>query len=321
MTKQGCIINPQTGRAVKTTTALGKKLMGQAQQLDDEYKGEKVIKTAAKRALAQKEAGDKNKAGGVLAAAAKRAMAKKPEPPKPAKKFGFEDLPGDVKNLITGVVKKNKSRKEMNKDVKEKLKGYKLPGYTKMTNEELYDWVYGGKLDKAIAELEKKKAEKQEEKNRRWVTNHILTLFRQSSNRYESDTNKSLFEINVMKYSVIPNAGFYQGSFEDGIRTDIGDGDRFIKYYHKDLSSQGTGTIPWLVAFKDFRSHVTFLSLQGGTIDKNSEIKRWRIYAKTNSDLYDSLNRIKELPGEYYDMDNFLERNRFKLDGNNIKYV
>lgn len=83
MTKQGCIINPQTGRAVKTTTALGKKLMAQAQQLDDEYKGEKVIKTAAKRALAQKEAGDKNKAGGVLAAAAKRAIAKKPEPPKP----------------------------------------------------------------------------------------------------------------------------------------------------------------------------------------------------------------------------------------------
>lgn len=82
MTKQGCIINPATGRAVKTTTPLGKKLMAQAQQLDDEYKGEKVIKTAAKRALAQKEAGDKNKAGGVLAAAAKRAIAKKPEPPK-----------------------------------------------------------------------------------------------------------------------------------------------------------------------------------------------------------------------------------------------
>lgn len=83
MTKQGCIINPQTGRAVKTTTPLGKKLMAQAQQLDDEYKGEKVIKTAAKRAVAQKEAGVKKEAGGVLAAAAKRAIAKKPEPPKP----------------------------------------------------------------------------------------------------------------------------------------------------------------------------------------------------------------------------------------------
>ena len=86
MTKEGCIINPQTGRAVKTTTKLGKKLMAQAQQLDDEYKGGKVLKAAAKRAAVQKEAAAKNKAGGVLAAAAKRAIAKKPEPPKSAAK-------------------------------------------------------------------------------------------------------------------------------------------------------------------------------------------------------------------------------------------
>lgn len=83
MTKEGCIINPATGRAVKTTTPLGKKLMAQAQQLDDEYKGGKALKTAAKRAVAQKEAGAKKEAGGVLAAAAKRAITKKPEPPKP----------------------------------------------------------------------------------------------------------------------------------------------------------------------------------------------------------------------------------------------
>lgn len=83
MTKEGCIINPATGRAVKTTTPLGKKLMAQAQQLDDEYKGQKVLKTAAKRALAQKEVAAKNEAGNKLAAAAKRAITKKPEPPKP----------------------------------------------------------------------------------------------------------------------------------------------------------------------------------------------------------------------------------------------
>lgn len=86
MTKEGCIINPQTGRAVKTTTKLGKKLLAQAQQLEDEYKGGKVLKAAAKRAVVQKEAVAKNKAGGVLAAAAKRAIAKKPEPPKSAAK-------------------------------------------------------------------------------------------------------------------------------------------------------------------------------------------------------------------------------------------
>lgn len=83
MTKEGCIINPATGRAVKTTTPLGKKLMAQAQQLDDEVKGGKVLKAAAKRAAVQKEAGAKKEAGGKIAAAAKRAVVKKPEPPKP----------------------------------------------------------------------------------------------------------------------------------------------------------------------------------------------------------------------------------------------
>jgi len=118
MTKQGCIINPATGRAVKTTTPLGKKLMAQAQQLDDEYKGEKVLKTAAKRALAQKEAGAKNKAGGVLAAAAKRAIAKKPEPPKakPPKKFGFEDLDEGVKGMISKYVRGDSTFEEDKKE-------------------------------------------------------------------------------------------------------------------------------------------------------------------------------------------------------------
>lgn len=83
MTKEGCIINPATGRAVKTTTPLGKKLMAQAQKLDDEYKGGQVLKAAAKRAAVQKEAGAKKEAVGKIAAAAKRAVVKKPEPPKP----------------------------------------------------------------------------------------------------------------------------------------------------------------------------------------------------------------------------------------------
>lgn len=60
MVKPGCIINPQTGRAVRTDGALGKKLLAQAEQLDKEYDARQVIKKVAKRAVA-----------------------KKPEPPKP----------------------------------------------------------------------------------------------------------------------------------------------------------------------------------------------------------------------------------------------
>lgn len=202
MTKQGCIINPQTGRAVKTTTALGKKLMAQAQQLDDEYKGEKVIKTAAKRALAQKEAGAKKEAGGVLAAAAKRAIAKKPEPPKPApkpapkpepktkkkkeeaskvlqgavkrtlakkpeppkpapKKYGWEDLDDGVKDMISGIVKKNEYEGRGGKNVDDILKYirsvskyYELRITNKKLNDmdksEIYNFAYKGELDEMV---------------------------------------------------------------------------------------------------------------------------------------------------------------------------
>jgi hypothetical protein len=62
MVKPGCIINPQTGRAVRTDGPLGKKLLAQAEQLEKEYDAREVIKKVAKRAVA-----------------------KKPEPPEPPK--------------------------------------------------------------------------------------------------------------------------------------------------------------------------------------------------------------------------------------------
>ena len=54
MNKGGCIINPATGRAVKITSALGKKLYKQAEQLDKEYHAGKVLKAVAKRAITAK---------------------------------------------------------------------------------------------------------------------------------------------------------------------------------------------------------------------------------------------------------------------------
>lgn len=295
--------------------------MAQAQQLDDEVKGGKVLKAAAKRAAVQKEAGAKKEAGGKIAAAAKRAVVKKPEPPKPAKKFGFEDLPGEVKDLITGVVKKNKNRKDMIKDAKEKLKGYKLPGYTKMTNEELYDWVYGGKLDKAVAELDEKNAEKQAEKKKFLYSNHVLTLFNRAYGKYRDSEELNRYEKIVRRFSKNPTAGFYGGEFENSIRTDIGDGERFVRWYTKDLTSSG-GKIPIVIAYKD-SSNVTFLTLDTdyGKVNENAIIKKWRIYAKPGSSLHEELGRMKKLPEAYDDVDDFLRINNFKVDGNNVKYV
>jgi len=71
----------------------------------------------------------------------------------PPKKYGWEDLDEGVKGMITGYVKKNKNRQEIIKEAKEKLKGYKRAGYTKMSDEDLYNWVYGGELDKQLAEF------------------------------------------------------------------------------------------------------------------------------------------------------------------------
>ena len=52
--KAGCIINPLTNRAVKTSTKLGKRLIAEATNIENEIKAGKLIKAAAKRALAKK---------------------------------------------------------------------------------------------------------------------------------------------------------------------------------------------------------------------------------------------------------------------------
>tara|TARA_B110000459_G_C16604319_1_gene492745 strand:+ start:896 stop:2164 length:1269 start_codon:yes stop_codon:yes gene_type:complete len=86
MVKPGCIINPQTGRAVRTDGPLGKKLLAQAEQLDKEYNAREVIKKVAKRVVAKKPDPPKQKenvkkpvdGARVLQAAVKRKLAKFP---------------------------------------------------------------------------------------------------------------------------------------------------------------------------------------------------------------------------------------------------
>ena len=50
-----CLINPLTNRAVRSDSKLGKRLLKLADDIESEIKANKVIKTAAKRALKQKE--------------------------------------------------------------------------------------------------------------------------------------------------------------------------------------------------------------------------------------------------------------------------
>jgi hypothetical protein len=99
MVKPGCIINPQTGRAVRTDGPLGKKLLAQAEQLDKEYDARQVIKKVAKRAVA-----------------------KKPEPPKPK----TESEPPKPKQKLKPTKHKEKVKKPLDKTFQIRREGARV---------------------------------------------------------------------------------------------------------------------------------------------------------------------------------------------------
>ncbi len=130
------VFNPLTGRMINASGATAKSV---------KQKQEKVS---------------------VLEAVIKRKLTKKPEPPK---KFGFEDLPEDLKGKISGIVKKNKSPPPLRfyeEDELKKLKKDKLvslfiegfekryddyleeqhPDYKKYTKKELIENILGEEL-------------------------------------------------------------------------------------------------------------------------------------------------------------------------------
>tara|TARA_R110001592_G_scaffold59688_2_gene181222 strand:+ start:206 stop:1480 length:1275 start_codon:yes stop_codon:yes gene_type:complete len=92
MVKPGCIINPQTGRAVRTDGPLGKKLLAQAEQLDKEYNAREVIKKVAKRVVV-----------------------KKPDPPKPKQKENVKK-PVDGARVLQAAVKRKLAKFPVIKD-------------------------------------------------------------------------------------------------------------------------------------------------------------------------------------------------------------
>lgn len=109
MDKKELYVNPLTGRAIKTSGATYKKLM-------EKEKKTKTIQASIKSKKAQSNFAEKKEASKVLQGVIKRTLAKKPEPPKPeTKKFGFEDLPEDLKVKISGMVRGNLASFEKDK--------------------------------------------------------------------------------------------------------------------------------------------------------------------------------------------------------------
>jgi hypothetical protein len=121
--KKDCHINPLTGRAIKTSGVTYKKLMEKEKKVT-------TIQASIQSKKAQSNLNQKKDAVNKLKAVVKRTTTKKPDPPK---KFGYEDLPGDVKGMITDKVYDNMSDKELLKYLKERMKKLNMtyPGYTK----------------------------------------------------------------------------------------------------------------------------------------------------------------------------------------------
>ena len=217
-----CVINPLTNRPIKKGGAIYNKLLKKG-LLDNAEKDCIVNEKTGRAVRASGKVGKeviKRDAGTKIAGAIKRKLAKKPEPPKPEtpkpiKKFGFEDLPSDVKDIISGVVKQQKSRYSMNKQIKDFLyyTGLKNP-YNKLTDEELYDVLYRSNDLKKYVE-----------------TNYIKNVI----NKMPDMGGKPLK--NKIKYE------YLQKFIKDNNFSGVGEGVRFVEHYRNNSNNRWLNVI------------------------------------------------------------------------------
>lgn len=105
------ILNPLTGRMVYADGVVAKSIPKMKKKVS-------LLEGAVKRTGTTKIA-EKKEAVGKLSGAIKRKLTKKPEPPpppQPRRVYGWEDLPDDVKDKISAIVKKNRIRDFNNDD-------------------------------------------------------------------------------------------------------------------------------------------------------------------------------------------------------------
>lgn len=117
------ILNPLTGRMVYADGVVAKSIPKMKKSVG-------VLEGAVKRTGTTKIA-EKKEAVGKLSGAIKRTLAKKPEPappPQPRRVYGWEDLPDDVKDKISGIVKGDTTFEEDKK--KESLDAFSFRGWS-----------------------------------------------------------------------------------------------------------------------------------------------------------------------------------------------
>lgn len=150
------ILNPLTGRMVYADGVVAKSIPKMKKKVS-------LLEGAIQRKTTTKIA-EKKEAVGKLSGAIKRTLAKKPEPappPQPRRVYGWEDLPDDIKDKISGIVKKNEYERRGGKNVDDMIKYImKVSNYYNlrlkkktimdMDKNDLYDFAYKGELDKMI---------------------------------------------------------------------------------------------------------------------------------------------------------------------------
>ena len=166
-----CIVNPLTGRAIKIGGATYKQLEKKKQKTG-------VIQNALKSKAIKGEYDEKKQAGIILQSAIRRKNAKLPEKveDKNENKVGWEDLPDDIKNVITGKYYDSLDEKQLRKilKIKQDENNFMYSGYTKFNKEKLIKKLktFNDDLQKWRQGLNKKKENKE---NKIGITDLVFT--------------------------------------------------------------------------------------------------------------------------------------------------
>lgn len=166
-----CIINPLTKRAIKKNGATYK-------QLEKKKNKVAVLENVLKAKKDKDEYDEKKQAGIILQSAIRRKNAKLPEKVEEQNdnKVGWEDMPDDVKNMITGKYYESMDEKQLRKilKIKQDENNFMYVGYTKFNKEKLIKKLktFNDDLQKWRRGRVKKEENKQ---NKMYITDLLFT--------------------------------------------------------------------------------------------------------------------------------------------------
>tara|TARA_B100000497_G_C7669619_1_gene404017 strand:+ start:960 stop:1823 length:864 start_codon:yes stop_codon:yes gene_type:complete len=169
-----CTINPLTGRAITMTGATYKQLIKKKNKLA-------ILENVIKANKYKDEYAEKKQAGIILQSAIRRKNAILPEKVEEQNdsKVGWEDLPDDVKNMITGNYYESMNEKELRNilKIKQDENNFMYSGYTKFNKEKLIKRLktFNDDLQKWRRSQVKKEENKENKEDKNVITDLLFT--------------------------------------------------------------------------------------------------------------------------------------------------